>query len=213
MEAPTAEQNRTASDGFPWSDASANAAVLLAEDRLTDAAIAKKVGVGRTKLHEWKQHPVFAAKVTALSDELIARARRRGLARLDRRLERYERRARAFDMIVSDRAKAMKEVPGGRSGYLVRHYKSIGTGETAHEVEEYHFDAALSREMRELEKQVAQDTGQWTDKRELTGKDGGAISVSIEAEAQAVAETLGVPVAVILAEAERLAKLEAGDDA
>lgn len=151
--------------------------MLLAEDRLTDVRIASKVNISRTTLHGWKQHPVFSAKVAELADELMERARRKGLARIDRRMERYEKRAKAFDIIVSERAKEMQDVPGGRSGYLVRQYKSIGTGPNARQVEEYHFDAALSREMANLEKQVAQDTGQWSEKREVTGEGGAPLTI------------------------------------
>ena len=162
--------------------------MLLAEDRLTDAVIAKRVGVSSSRLYEWKRHPDFSSKVQLLTTDLIERARRRGLARLDRRIDRYTKRAKQFDMIVSDRANDMKgEVPGGRSGFLVRTPKRVlvttttvnidSDGIDREEVEttteeryEYPFDAALAREMRELEKLIAQEVGDFTDRVEHSGK-------------------------------------------
>lgn len=192
-----AEQNRTATEPFAWSDASADAAVLLAEDRLTDATIAKRVGVSRTTLHTWKQHPEFSAKVTEHYNELIERARRRGIARLDRRMDAYEDRHKRMTTLIRERARDMRgEVPGGGTGLLVRVPKRVElvtTSMTADddgeptqeetttsrtEVFEYEFDAPLMRELRELEKQVAQDTGQWSEKREVSGPDGGPIPIT-----------------------------------
>lgn len=152
--------------------------MLLAEDRLTDATIAKRVGVGRTTLHTWKQHPEFSAKVTEHYNQLIERARRRGIARLDRRMDAYTDRHRRMSQLIRARASSMKEMPGGSTGLLVRQYKSVGSGPDAYTVEEYHFDAALMRELRELEKQVAQDTGQWSEKREVSGPDGGPVPIT-----------------------------------
>jgi hypothetical protein len=89
----------------------------------------------------------------------------------------------------------MQDVPGGRSGYLVRTPKRVqvtittvmiddDSGREIEEVEthteeryEYAFDAALSREMGNLEKQAAQDAGQFSEKREISGPDGGAIPI------------------------------------
>lgn len=191
------EQNRTPDGPFLWSQASAEAAMLLAEDRLTDAAIAKRVGVGRTTLHTWKQHPAFSAKVTEHYNELIERARRRGIARFDRRMDAYEDRHKRMSALLRERAKDMKgEIAGGGTGTMVRTPKRVNVhittvvvdedGEqvskesstTREELYEYQFDAALMRELRELEKQVAQDTGQWSEKREVSGPDGGPIPIT-----------------------------------
>jgi hypothetical protein len=70
--------------------------------------------------------------------------------------------------IVAERAVAMTGVPGGGSGMLVRTYKTIGKGVDAVVKEEYAFDAALSRELRETLKQFSIEAGQWAEKRDLT---------------------------------------------
>ena len=45
-------------------------------------------------------------------------------------------------------------------------------------VEVASLDVGLLKELREHEKQAAQELGQWTEKRELTGKDGGPIEIA-----------------------------------
>lgn len=155
--------------------------MLCAEDILPDVEIAEDADVSRATLAKWKTHPEFQARVAEHVETLQAQARTEGLARLDVRLKRYRERARAFDLIIEERAADpdMQDVPGGRSGWLVRQFKSIGTGPNARQVEEYHFDAALSREMANLEKQAAQDAGQWSDKQEISGPNGSSLTVVI----------------------------------
>ena len=74
--------------------------------------------------------------------------------------------------------------PGARSGWLARKVKiqrryDRKTGELMNETEEveYKFDAALAREVREIEKQIAIELRQWSEKRELSGPDGAPISI------------------------------------
>lgn len=211
--ADSTQQSASIPKPFQWSTKSTEAVTLVAEDLISDRQIADQLGINRSTLHRWKQHSDFAAAVDAAIDVLQAQSHKRGIARIDHRLRNANDRHRRMVALIEARAEEGGDAPGADTGLLVRTFKAVGGGPSAYTVEEWSVDTGLLREMRELEKQIAQDTGQWTDKRELTGKDGGAISVSIEAEAQAVADTLGVPVAVILAEAERLAKIEAGDDA
>lgn len=61
----------------------------------------------------------------------------------------------------------MKDVPGGNTGLLVRTTKGIGSGDTFQIVDEYAVDTGLLRELREHEKQAAQELGQWIDKSEV----------------------------------------------
>ena len=57
----------------------------------------------------------------------------------------------------------MKDVPGGKSGLLVRRFKSVGSGENCREVEEYSVDAPLLKEVRELERHVTEELGQFNE--------------------------------------------------
>jgi hypothetical protein len=62
----------------------------------------------------------------------------------------------------------MKGVPGGTTGLLVRTYKTLGSGESQRVVEEFTVDVALLKELREHEKQAAQELGHWIAKSDVT---------------------------------------------
>lgn len=82
-------------------------------------------------------------------------------------LDDIERRYR--DLISARSGDMAGKVPGGETGLLVRQFKAIGSGETAHEVTEYKADTAVTQEIRDTHKQAAQELGQWTDKLDLSG--------------------------------------------
>ncbi len=85
-----------------------------------------------------------------------------------------------MQMIIDERAADpdMQDVPGGKSGLMVRTYKGIGAGPTAQCYEEYAADTPLSAEMRATEKQAAQEVGQWVEKSDMTS-DGKALVVKV----------------------------------
>jgi hypothetical protein len=152
------------------------AAQLLANGELGDGEIADRLGIARSTLWHWKQRPEF----TALIDEHLARfreeVRRRGLANLERRVRALNDRWNRLQRVIEARADHpdYAEAPGGTTGLLVKSVKQIGVGRDAREVEEFTVDAALLKELREHEKQVAQELGQWAEKHEVrsdqTGK-------------------------------------------
>ena len=156
---------------FEWTGAKERAATLLADGELTDQEIAEEVGVNRWTLWSWKQHPDFAARVEETVQQLGAVARRYALGHKANRMARLQRRADALDRVIAERAAdpAMQNVPGGKTGLLVRTVKVIGAGENAREVAEYRVDTGLLKEMRELEQQAAQEAGDWVEKGQVQG--------------------------------------------
>jgi hypothetical protein len=64
--------------------------------------------------------------------------------------------------VIEERGAEMADVPGGSSGLLVKTYKGK---EAATAV--YRFDAALVEQINATCKQVAIETGQWTEKRSM----------------------------------------------
>lgn len=153
---------------FKWSDQRRTAALLLAEGDRTDAEIAAQAGVCRKTLWNWKQIPEFAAVVEAHLDAFRVEVRRRGLASRERRVQALNERWARLQRIVAERAAdpAMASVPGGATGLLLHHVKVVGAGERARVVDYYELDADLLKELRELEKQAAQELGQWVEKQE-----------------------------------------------
>jgi hypothetical protein len=166
---------------FRWNKLKSQAAVRVAEGRMTDEEIAAEAHVTRRQLTRWKAHPTFAAKVEQHVRALDDAASRRAITRRLARVEALDDRWRRMRNVIAERADdlTMAGVPGGGTGLVVRSLKSIGGGETAQVVEEYAVDTGLLRELREHEKQAAQELGQWAEKHEHTGKDGAELVVKV----------------------------------
>lgn len=139
---------------------------LVALDAIPDDAIAAQLKINPVTLHRWKRLPLFQ---TAVADARAAHAeavREQGIANKKNRLAAMNDRWQRMQQVIDERAKEMKGVPGGgKTGLLVRTYKSVGFGEYSETVEEYAVDTGLLRELRELEKQGAQEVGDWTEKQ------------------------------------------------
>jgi hypothetical protein len=174
MNGPEPEKNGNETTPFNWTGQKQRAAALLAEDGLPDARIAARLKVTDRTLRLWKAHPEFAARVKQVVAELGERSLRFAVGRRHRRVKALDRRWRKMKRVMAQRAAApeMATVPGGTTGLLVRKVKSMGAGENAREVEEFEVDTGLLKELRELEKQAAQELGQWAEKRELSGPNG-----------------------------------------
>lgn len=185
MSESPATQNYTRESTYDWTANRSAAAFLCAEDKLSDDEIANEVGIVRKTLATWKKHPEFQERVSQHVAEIQERVRSEGLGRLDKRMAGYEKRHALMMQVIDERGQQMATnedgeiIPGGSTGLLVRQYKSIGTGPNARQVEEYHVDTGLLRELRELEKQIAQDAGQFAERQEISGPGGSALTVLI----------------------------------
>jgi hypothetical protein len=79
------------------------------------------------------------------------------LARRENRLAAIQDRHDRMMRIVQERGDEMaNEVAGGSSGFLVRDYKGKDADRAV-----YKFDSSLAAELREHERQMAIETGQW----------------------------------------------------
>lgn len=156
------------------------AALLLADDKLSDELIADEVKVDRRTLARWKKIDAFAARVDELLGEIRTSIRQRGISIVENRVRALQDRWDRMKRVIEERGASaeMQSVPGGSTGLLVHNVKSIGGGENAERVDLYEFDAALLKEMREHEKQAAQELGQWTENHDLKS-DGKAIAVKV----------------------------------
>jgi hypothetical protein len=148
---------------------------------LTYPAIAEKVGISRATLSRWRDKPEFAARVTEHMEEFRELVRRRGVARMERRLDALNDRWNRMRQVIDDRAidPKMQAVPGGTTGLIAHNIKGVGRGEDFQLVDVYEVDTGLLRELREHEKQAAQELGQWLEKREITGDDKAPVIVKV----------------------------------
>ena len=116
-----------------------------------------------------------------------------GIANRQNRIDALNDRWLKMQQVITERANdpLVQNVPGGTTGLivpkpmLVKVYDAGGEeSDTLHPTKEsemsyeYAVDTGLLKEMRETEKQAAQEMGQWSEKRELTGKDGGPIEIT-----------------------------------
>lgn len=142
------------------------AAVLLAEDRYSDEQIAAKIGATKRTVANWKRQPLFAARVDDIVKELAAMARRRGIARRERRLAVLQETHNKLLQVIEERAAdpTLADIPGGSTGLIVRKpVTSLGVVAGY----EYAVDTGTIRELRAVQEQAAKELGQLADRHEL----------------------------------------------
>lgn len=142
-----------------------SAAVLLAEDHLTDEEIAQKIGITRRTLAKWKVLPVFSARVHEIGADLASRARNRGIARRERRLATLQALHNRLLKVIEERAAdpELAKIPGGKTGLIVR--KPIASGGELVGFE-YAVDTGTLKELRAISEQAAKELGQLIDRHE-----------------------------------------------
>jgi len=146
------------------------AAQMVAEDEVSDEQIANRAGVSRQTLGKWKRHPVFAARVEVILAEYREKIVAEGIANKQNRVDALNDRWYKMGRVIAERAtdSAIQDVPGGKTGLVIRQLKQIGAGREAQVVEEYAVDTALLKELRAHEQQAATEVGQWTEKQDVT---------------------------------------------
>lgn len=163
--------------GYRWNKASTRAAQLVAEDALTDEQIADQVGWSRASLTRLKRRPEFQARVASIVADTAAALKAKGIAEAQARIDDHVDLHKRLRQIIEERAadETWADKPGWKSGLLVHNIKQVGAGPYASTVDVFDTDTALVNTINANKKQIAQERGQWAEKRELTGKDGGPI--------------------------------------
>lgn len=147
------------------------AALLLAEDEISDEEIAARCGVSRQTIANWKKDSGFAGLVGDQVGRLNAAMLRLPIAKKRERLKTLDKMHRKALGVIEARGESMEgDAPGAETGLLVRQVKQIGSGRDVQIIEEYAIDVPLMREIRALEEQAAKELGQWVDKREIGGE-------------------------------------------
>lgn len=155
---------------FQWNEAKARAAVLVAEDDISNDEIAATVGIHRDTLYEWKKNEAFAARVKEHLDEIEQAMMRHAISKRHKRIGRLQRILDKIDEVIDERADKVPAsefaAAGSESGLLVAKPVFSHAGDLAYE---WKFDAALVREYRALMEQSAKELGQLTDRLEVSG--------------------------------------------
>lgn len=168
----------TARNAFRWDASKREAAQLLAENDFSVEEIAARIGVERTTLWRWKTDPFFAAEVAIIEKRLGNLSLRRVIARRNRRLLALEDRWLRMQQVIEARAADPdhQRASGGETGLLVRRQRVIGSGDNALLIEEFEVDTALLKELRETERQAAQEAGQWQEKHQHEHNHAGSVA-------------------------------------
>jgi len=143
------------------------------------ATVSKDMRLAKRTIVRWAKLPEFTVELEAQAASIRETVKAEGIVNRQNRLDAYNDRWRKMQSVIDGRAadKTFARAPGYTSGLLVHQYRTVGRGEDAQVMDEFAVDTGLLKEMRELEKQAAQDAGDWTEKREVTGKDGEPIAI------------------------------------
>lgn len=171
------DDSRRAARPFKMTPQAEYAAVLLARAELTVEQVAETVGVARATLFRWRGHPDFQARGRQETEIVRNKIRQDGIAVMENRLRFLQERHNLMRRVIKARAESpiMKEVPGGDTGLLVHDVKVIGSGENAERLDVFEVDTGLLKELRSHEQQAAQELGQWAERHEVSGPNGGPI--------------------------------------
>ncbi len=166
---------------FKWTAQREQTAQLVADDRLTDDKICETVGTTRTTLFRWKNTPEFQARVDAINTSYASTIGRLAITQRARRLTALNDRWRRMQDLIDARATIHAEAgPHGETGLVVEKPGEFGR--------EWAFDSALMSEMRQAEKQAAQEMGQWVEKLAPTNPTGEAAYEPIDLKRLSVDE-------------------------
>jgi hypothetical protein len=165
---------------FRWTEPRRAAALDVAMDELSDAAIAERAGVSRRSLTTWKQHPEFAAQVAHHIEDLNRAMTRLAIAKKHKRvavlndlhekaLEVIRLRAEQFTDADTPADAARRvfgngTVPEAITGLVVKDETITNSGIVS---TKWSVDVALMKEIRSLEEQAAKELGQWVDRSEV----------------------------------------------
>lgn len=169
------------------------AAILLADDAKDEYEIADEVGVNRVTLWRWQQEPEFNAMVGDYRGQIIADALRLPIAKKHERLKVLnDLHSRSLRVIAERAARYAAELgadsperatrrffgsdtpPEAATGIMARQEAMNPKGQLT---VNWSVDTGLLKEIRETEKQAAQELGQWVDKGEISGPGGTPLTV------------------------------------
>jgi hypothetical protein len=171
---------------FVWTTVSIDAAQMVADGDLSFDAVAQAAGTSAPTLRKWREHPEFVARVEVIRKDYRDFVRRRGIAVKERRIQALNDRHRLMMQVIRERGAdpRLAAYPGGSTGVMVatdwkwppkKKVKPDSESDETAELDEseaipiLEFDSALLRELREHEKQTAQELGDWTEKQEISG--------------------------------------------
>lgn len=148
---------------WQWSGRKDKAARFLAAGEKTLEEICAIIYASRRQLFNWRQQPEFSERVEKYRKIYGENAERLAIGHKLNRLRTYNTIDARIKSVIDARAghPDYEKVPGGRTGLMARNLKVLGSGIGASVIEVFEFDAALVKELREVNKQAAMELNQW----------------------------------------------------
>ena len=169
-----------------------SAAQLVADDKLTDEEIANRCKITRQTLHNWKKDLEFAARVEEHRSAWRAAVMSTGIAIKENRIASLNERHRRLSLVIDARGKRYSDeidsapldalivdskddaprIPPeeARTGIVIESVTYLKEGKRV----EWAVDTPMLAEMRNIEKQAAQELGQWVEKQDVEVRDSAA---------------------------------------
>ncbi len=156
---------------FAWTAKRLQAVELLAAGMLTHDEVAESIDVAPSTLTRWKGYQTFNDAIAAAKQVHIEAIKAEGIANKQNQIDYLNDRHRRLLQVIEERAAddSMADVPGGKTGLIVRTYKAVGFGEDMELLPEYNVDTGLLSSLLNIEKQGAQLAGIWEDKLNVSG--------------------------------------------
>lgn len=201
------DADRKEMKAFSWTAPRTRAALLLAEDSLSDEGIANTVGVSAVTLWRWKQHPEFTARIAEHVEALDRAVSRYRIAKRRERVRILDQQqSRLLELQDARAVKYADDVPGGETGLMIPQVKIGGGGPDGPVVVTEWVRDDVSPEIRALQKQAAMELGQWSEKSSVdhSGSIRREIVVVLEGDTGSVDVTSSATFADFEAEVEAL---------
>jgi len=134
-------------------------------------------------------------QIRAAIDAELEAIRAEGVRSKRSRLEDYEDLRRRIKIVLDARAKeyggdgepdevagrfilGSGKVVGGESGLVVKKLNVVGSGRGAKVIEEHTYDPSPLNQLLAVNKQTAQEMGEWSEKRQISGPNEGPIEIA-----------------------------------
>jgi replicative DNA helicase len=140
---------------------------MACDEGLSNTQIGKKVGFPPSTIRMWLSRPDYKEAIREYYEILEEETFRLAAIHRANRLRKLQEVLDKMDIVMAERAKAYENVNiGGKSGLLVKQVKTVGSGPNAYDVAEYVYDSALVRDILSIHKQIAQEKGEWSERKE-----------------------------------------------
>lgn len=145
------------------------AAYLLGTTSDSVDEIAIYAGTTKMSIMDWLGDPEFTLRVTHFQNAHLAEMKRLPYARKADRIKAYSDDLQRLDTVIAARQRSFTAIgetesnttTGGVSGLVIHKIKAVGTGDMQTIVDEYEIDNALLQMRLAVNKQMAQELGDY----------------------------------------------------